>query len=188
MQRVARGDRECFATLYDRFAGILFSAAYRILNNQHAAEDTLQEVFIQIWDKAAFYDPARGRPLTWAVTLTRHKAIDRLRSTVRRNRLQEDVEREAETFVQFDDRSAVDAAAVGETGALVRAAIHNLSKEQRKAIELAFYSSLTQSEIADHLQEPLGTIKARIRRGMIKLRNALNPEFGPASSALQAAT
>jgi len=97
LQRVAQGDRESFEALYDRFSGVLFSTAYRVLNNQHAAEDTLQEVFIQIWEKASFYDPALGKPMTWAVTLTRHKAIDRLRSTQRRSRLQDEAQRESET-------------------------------------------------------------------------------------------
>ena len=176
LQRVAQGDRASFETLYDRFSGVLFSTAYRVLNNQEAAEDVLQDVFIQIWEKAPLYDPARGKPMTWAVTLTRNKAIDRLRSTVRRNRLQDDVEREAETFEQFDDRSSFDAVAAGETNQIVRDAIQKLSKDQREAIELAFLSSLTQMEIAERLNEPLGTIKARIRRGMLKLRDVLNPE------------
>ena len=176
LQRVAQGDRVSFETLYDRFSGVLFSTAYRVLNNQEAAEDVLQDVFIQIWEKAPLYDPARGKPMTWAVTLTRNKAIDRLRSTVRRNRLQDDVEREAETFEQFDDRSSFDAVAAGETNQIVRDAIQKLSNDQREAIELAFFSSLTQTEIAERLHEPLGTIKARIRRGMMKLREVLNPE------------
>jgi len=176
LQRVAQGDRVSFETLYDRFSGVLFSTAYRVLNNQEAAEDVLQDVFIQIWEKAPLYDPARGKPMTWAVTLTRNKAIDRLRSTVRRNRLQDDVEREAETFEQFDDRSSFDAVAAGETNQIVRDAIQKLSKDQREAIELAFFSSLTQTEIAERLKEPLGTIKARIRRGMMKLREVLTPE------------
>ncbi len=187
LQRVAQGDRESFEALYDRFSGVLFSMAYRVLHDQHAAEDTLQEVFMQIWEKASFYDPSRGKPLTWAVTLTRHKAIDRLRSTQRRSRLQDDVQRESETAGQFDDRTSIDVVASGETSVLVRAAIQKLSKEQREAIELAFYSSLTQSEIAGRLNEPLGTIKARIRRGMSKLRHALSAELGPACITLQAA-
>jgi len=176
LQRVAQGDRVSFETLYERFSGVLFSTAYRVLNNQEAAEDVLQDVFIQIWEKAPLYDPARGKPMTWAVTLTRNKAIDRLRSTVRRNRLQDDVEREAETLEQFDDRSSFDAVAAGETNQIVREAIQKLSKDQREAIELAFFSSLTQTEIAERLNEPLGTIKARIRRGMMKLREILNPD------------
>ena len=175
--RVAQGDRRGFEELYDRFSGVLFTTAYRVLNNQEAAEDVLQDVFIQIWEKAPLYDPTRGKPMTWAVTLTRNKAIDRLRSTVRRNRLQDDVEREAETFEQFDDRSSFDAVASGETSKLVREAIQKLSKDQREAIELAFFSSLTQTEIAERLGEPLGTIKARIRRGMMKLKDVISPEL-----------
>ncbi len=177
LQRVAQGDRRAFEELYDRFSGVLFSTAYRVLNNQEAAEDVLQDVFIQIWEKAPLYDPTRGKPMTWAVTLTRNKAIDRLRSTQRRNRLQDDVQRESETFEQFDDRSSFDAVASGETSKLVREAIQKLSKDQREAIELAFFSSLTQTEIAERLGEPLGTIKARIRRGMMKLKDVISPEL-----------
>ena len=177
LQRVAQGDRPSFETLYDRFSGVLFSVANRVLNNQEAAEDVLQDVFVQIWEKAPLYDPARGKPMTWAVTLTRNKAIDRLRSTVRRNRLQDDVQRESETFAQFDDRSSFDALASGETKQLVRAAMQKLSPDQREAIELAFFSSLTQTEIAERLNEPLGTVKARIRRGMTKLRDVLSPQL-----------
>lgn len=177
LRRVAQSDRGGFEELYDRFSGVLFSTAYRVLNNQEAAEDVLQDVFIQIWEKAPLYDPTRGKPMTWAVTLTRNKAIDRLRSTQRRSRLQDDVQRESETFEQFDDRSSFDVVASGETSKLVREAIQKLSKDQREAIELAFFSSLTQTEIAERLGEPLGTIKARIRRGMLKLKDVISPEL-----------
>jgi RNA polymerase sigma-70 factor (ECF subfamily) len=177
LRRIGQGDRRSFEALYDRCAGVLFSTAYHVLNNQEAAEDTLQDVFIQIWEKAPLYDPSRGKPLTWAVTLTRNKAIDRLRSTRRRNRLQEEVQRESETLEQFDSGSSFDAVASGETGTLVREAIRMLSRDQREAIELAFLESLTQSEIAERLQVPLGTVKARIRRGMTKLREVLGPQL-----------
>ena len=167
LQKIGQGDRRSFEALYDRFSGVLFSTAYRVLNNREAAEDVLQEVFIQIWEKAALYDPARGKPMTWAITLTRNKSIDRLRSTQRRNRLQNDLLHESETVEQFDDRSSFDALTSLETGGMVRAAIQKLSKDQREAIELAFFSSLTQTEISERLGEPLGTVKARIRRGMM---------------------
>ena len=173
LQQVGQGDRRSFETLYDRFSRVLFSTAYRILNNQEAAEDVLQDVFVQIWEKAPLYDPARGKPMTWAITLTRNKSIDRLRSTVRRNRLQGELERESEMHDQFDGRSSFDALASEDTGKLVREAIQKLSKDQREAIELAFFFSLTQTEIAERLHEPLGTIKARIRRGMLRLRDVL---------------
>ena len=176
LKKIGQGDRGSFETLYDRFSRVLFSTAYRVLNNQEAAEDVLQDVFIQIWEKAPLYDPARGKPMTWAITLTRNKAIDRLRSAVRRGRLQDDIERESATFEQFDDRSSFEALASEDTGKTVRGAIRKLSKDQRVAIELAFFSSLTQTEIAERLNEPLGTIKARIRRGMMRLRELLGPE------------
>jgi RNA polymerase sigma-70 factor (ECF subfamily) len=177
LQRIGQGDRGSFEELYDRLSGVLFSTAYGVLNNPVAAEDVLQDVFIQIWEKAPLYNPTLGKPLTWAVTLTRNKAIDRLRSTQRRDRLQENMQRESEIFEQFDDRSSFDAVASLETRQLVRKAIEKLSQDQRQVIELAFFSSMTQTEIAELLNEPLGTIKARVRRGMLKLRDMISPEL-----------
>ena len=177
LKRNGVGDRQSFEQLYERFSGVLFSTAYRVLNNQEAAEDVLQEVFVQIWEKAPLYDPERGKPLTWAITLARNKAIDRLRSMQRRNRLQDDVEKESQTLEQFDDKSSVDAVDAMEKSALVRGAIKKLSNDHREAIELAFFSGLTQTEIADRLGEPLGTVKARIRRGMMKLREVIAPQL-----------
>ena len=177
LRRIGQGDSASFEALYDRLSGVLFSTAYRVLNNQVAAEDVLQDVFIQIWEKAPLYNPALGKPLTWAVTLTRNKAIDRLRSIQRRVRLQENVQRESEVFEQFDGRSSFDAITLAESSKLVRDALDKLTDEQRQVIQLAFFSSMTQAEIAEHLQEPLGTIKARIRRGMMKLRDLIGPEM-----------
>jgi len=175
MRRVATGDRRSFEELYDSLSGILFSTALRILDDQEAAEDVLQEAFIQIWEKAPLYNPSLGRPLTWALTLTRNKAIDRLRATTRRTQLKEAVQRESEGRDQFDDRSSFETVATEEAAKLVRSSIHALSEDQRQVIELAFYSSLSQSEIAEHLDLPLGTIKSRMRRGMLKLRELLDP-------------
>lgn len=173
LRRIGEGDRESFAQFYDRFSRILYSIAYRLLRNEQAAEDVLQEVFVQIWAKAPMFDPARGKPLTWAVTLTRHRAIDLIRSTQRRGKLHEDVVREAQAEDKFDDRDSFLAVAVGEEQAAVRVALEKLSDDQREAIELAFFGSLTQTEIADRLQQPLGTVKARIRRGLLKLRGLI---------------
>ncbi len=175
LREVGQGNRRSFEELYERFSGVLFSTAYRVLNNQEAAEDVLQDVFVQIWEKAALYDPARGKPMTWAITLTRNKAIDRLRSTQRRSRLQNELQQESETVEQFDDKSSFDAVSSVETAEMVREAIKKLSKDQREAIELAFFSSLTQTEISERLNQPLGTIKARIRRGMMRLKELIQP-------------
>jgi RNA polymerase sigma-70 factor (ECF subfamily) len=177
LRRIGNGDRNSFGELYDRFSSTVFSAAYRILNNQQASEDVAQDVFLQIWEKAALYDSTRGKPLTWAITLTRNKAIDRLRSTQRRSRLQDSLEREAQSFEQFDDRDSFDAVDSVEKGRLVNDAMKKLSHEQRESLELAFFSGLTQTEIAERLNEPLGTVKARIRRGMLKLKSLLELQF-----------
>lgn len=167
------GDRGAFARLYDRFSGVLFSIAYGVLNNREAAEDVLQDAFLMIWEKAPLYDSTRGKPLTWAITLTRNKAIDRLRGLQRRRRLYDEAERESLTDAQFDDRDSLSAVIDTERGSFVREALQHLSPDQREAIELTFFQSLTQGEVAARLDQPLGTIKARIRRGMMRLREVL---------------
>ncbi len=177
LAKTGRGDRASFEQLYDRYAGVLFSTAYRVLNDQEAAEDVLQDVFVQIWEKAPTYDPSRGKPLTWAVTMTRNKSIDRLRSAQRRYRLHDEVERETEIMEQTPDRSSPDAVDTSEHSKIVHSAVMQLSKEQRQAIELAFFSGLTQAEIAEKLNEPLGTVKARIRRGMMRLKEIISPHL-----------
>lgn len=173
LQLTGQGDREAFSRLYDHFSGVLFATALTILNNREAAEDLLQDVFLTIWEKAPLYDAERGRPLTWAVTLTRNKAIDRLRSLQRRHRLHGDAEREGLTDQKFDDRDSLAAIIGVERGALVREALQQITAEQRQAIEMTFFGSLTQNEVAEQLNEPLGTIKARIRRGLLRLREIL---------------
>lgn len=177
LQLTGAGDRGAFAQIYDRFSGVLLATAYSVLNNREAAEDVLQDAFLMIWEKAPLYDPSRGKPLTWAVTLTRNKAIDRLRGLQRRRRLYDQAEQESLTENQFDDRDSFAAVVSSERGAMVRDALKHLSADQRQAIELTFFQSLTQGEVAMKLGEPLGTIKARIRRGMMRLRDVLAGEL-----------
>ena len=171
---VARGDLDAFAMFYDRFATVLYSLALRILRDTHDAEEVLQEAMTLIWERAASYDASAGKPLSWAFAITRNKAIDRIRSTQRKTRLIHDAALEQEiahgssTHVRAESR-VLD----GETSTLVRGALLALPREQREAIELAFFDGLSHVEIAATLKEPLGTVKARIRRGMLKLRDAL---------------
>jgi RNA polymerase sigma-70 factor (ECF subfamily) len=174
MRRTGQGDRGSFEQLYERFSGVLFSTALNVLNNQEAAEDVLQDVFIAIWEKAPLYDSVRGKPLTWAVTLTRYKAIDRLRSIRRKGLLHDRIEQETKIFEEHTGRSSLDEVDAAEKSGLVREAIQQLSATQREAIELAFFGGLTQAEIAEKLKQPLGTVKARIRRGMMKLKEILS--------------
>lgn len=173
LQLVGQGDRTAFSQLYDRFSRVLFATAFSVLNNREAAEDVLQDACLMIWEKAPLYDAERGKPLTWALTLTRNKAIDRLRSLQRRRRLYDEAERESLTDEQFDDRDSFMAVISVERGSQVREALQQLSADQRQAIEMTFFGSLTQNEVAAQLDEPLGTVKARIRRGLMRLREVL---------------
>ncbi|HYV30081.1 MAG TPA: sigma-70 family RNA polymerase sigma factor [Candidatus Binatia bacterium] len=172
LQRVGQRDRQAFSQLYDRYAAILYTTILRVLNHSDEASDVLQEVFLQIWDKAATYDPALGRPFSWALTLARNKAIDRLRSLRRRYSFIEEVTHEMEEEAR-PLSAGPDEVFTQEQAAVIRAAVATLPLEQRQAIEMAFLGGLTQNEIATTLNQPLGTIKARIRRGMLKLRDGL---------------
>jgi RNA polymerase sigma-70 factor (ECF subfamily) len=176
-RRTALGDHTSLTELYRRYSGVLLATAFRVLNNAKDAEEVVQEAFVQIWEKASVYDARRGKPLTWAMTLTRNKAIDRLRRVQRRNRLENEIEQEAQIWDRIVESSSSDEAAAHETSAIVRSAVIQLSDHQRHAIELAFFGGLTQQEIARKLDEPLGTVKARIRRGMMKLRQIIGPKL-----------
>lgn len=177
LEKTGQGDKDSFSELYDRYSGVLYTTAYRVLNNPDDAQDVLQDVFVQIWEKASMYDASRGKPLTWAMTMTRNKAIDRLRSKQRRSRLRDEAEKEGN--VHKDDHQGDVAEEVYglERSEVVRNAVMQLSKEQRQAIEMAFFGGLTQNEIAEALSEPLGTVKARIRRGMMRLRTLIEPRL-----------
>lgn len=177
LRQSAAGDSAAFARLYDQLSRPLYAVALRILNDPTEAEDVLHDVFITLWDKASDFDPARGNAFSWAITLTRNRAIDRIRQRRRRRELLADAA-PADLAPGFGaDAHASPAADAADTAGLhddaqaVRAAVAALPGEQRRALELAYFSGLTQQEIAEHLQQPLGTIKARIRRGLLKLRD-----------------
>ena len=172
LRRIADGDRSAFSEFYEQYSGLLFSIAVKILNDSKEAEDVLQEVFMLIWNKADAYNQLLGKPVSWAVTLTRNKAIDRVRASQRRSRLLEQAT--AEAIVLPDDAASANEKLHGKENAeLIRSVVAALPSDQRRAIEMAFFGGLTQEEIAKKLEEPLGTIKARIRRGMLKLRDKL---------------
>ncbi|MEO6876535.1 MAG: sigma-70 family RNA polymerase sigma factor [Opitutaceae bacterium] len=173
-RRMGRSDREAFAQLYDRFSRPLFATALRILSNTAEAEDIVQDVFLALWEKATTFEPARGSAFAWAVTLTRNRAIDRVRMRKRRSELlAETTAEDAGTQPAGAGLQAGDELASKEQAGAVRAAVAALPLEQQKAVELAFFGGFTQQEIAEKLQEPLGTVKARIRRGLLKLRDTL---------------
>lgn len=175
LRRIAEQDHQAVGEFYDQVAGLLFSTAVRILRDTHDAEEIVQEVFVQIWAKARDFDPAMGRAIHWTLAITRHRCIDRVRSRQRRSRLMEEMTEmtpvaESSTAELMHPSSRL---LSGEEITAVRAAVAELPPEQRVAIEMAFFSGLSHAEIAESLGEPLGTVKARIRRGMMKLRDRL---------------
>lgn len=174
MQRIAQGDRDAFAQLYDRFSGPLYGTALRIVREPAEAQDVVHDAFISLWEKAATFETSRGSAFSWAITLVRNRAIDRVRMRRRRAELLADSAPDDLGLAAMSDAvSGADAAVTGDEARAVRAAVATLPAEQQKALELAFFGGLTQEEIARKLSEPLGTVKARIRRGLIKLRDAL---------------
>ncbi|HEY0792889.1 MAG TPA: sigma-70 family RNA polymerase sigma factor [Chthoniobacterales bacterium] len=169
IRKIATGDEEAFTTLYRRLGSALYGLACRMMNDAKEAEDVLQESFTYVWRRAGSFDPTRSSPFAWTVMIVRHKAIDKLRIRQRSEKLLEQVEQQRPLFDESDDWSAL-APAVRERSAQVRAALADLSPEQRQALELAFFKGLTHEEVAAAIQVPLGTVKARIRRGLLKLK------------------
>jgi RNA polymerase sigma-70 factor (ECF subfamily) len=173
LQRMADGDKAAFAELYDRFSRPLFSTAVHILSDASEAQDIVHDVFLALWEKAALFEPTRGSAFSWAVTLTRNRSIDRLRTRRRRSELLDKSAPEDLGYASATAEAAGEQAAAGDEASVVRQAVAGLPAEQKRAVELAFFSGLTQQEIAERLKEPLGTIKARIRRGLLRLRDSI---------------
>ncbi len=174
MRQVAQGDKQAFAELYDRFSGPLYGAALRILRDSAEAQDVVHDAFVALWEKATTFEATRGSAFSWAVTLVRNRAIDRVRMRQRRAEL---LAESAPSDLGYADEGGAntgsDSAQLGDEARAVRAAVATLPPEQQRALELAFFGGLTQEEIARKLSQPLGTVKARIRRGLMKLRDSL---------------
>jgi len=172
IQRIANGDQAAFAALYDRLSPILYSMALRMMNDAIEAEDVLQDGFVYIWQRANTFDASRGSPISWAIMIVRHKAIDRLRVRLRGERLRQRASASPELASDKDDQSALEPF-LRERRAQVKSALTQLPGEQREALQLAFFSGLTHQQIAAKIATPLGTVKARIRRGLLQLRQLL---------------
>ncbi len=170
---MAKGDKQAMAALYDQLSGPLYSLAIRMLGDATEAQDLTQDIFIQLWRTAASYDAGRGSVFSWAVTLTRNRAIDRIRMRQRRAEILSTAAPELQPAAPSGDTDSAGTLWLREKSAAVRAALAELAPDQQQAIELAFFGGLTQQEIADRLKEPLGTIKARIRRGLLRLKDRL---------------
>lgn len=171
--RVAAGDQLAMTSLYDASNRVLYGLLLRILNEHGLAEEVLLDVYMQVWRQAASYDELRGSPMAWMLTIARSRALDRLRSDRHGLKLRESIE-----AVDENVRSKInveETAAIAEAQGKVRDALKTLPAEQREVIELAYYGGLSHSEIALQLEQPLGTVKTRIRLAMMKLRDILEP-------------
>ena len=174
MAELGEGEIQALEQLYNRYSTLVFSVALRILHDQVLAEDVTQEVFLRLWRRPQSYDPARGRFLSWLMSITRNRAIDEHRKITRRHRVED---RNGEATEQVASVDRLDdpelAAAIGDDRRAVRAAMAVLPAPQRRVIELAYFAGLTQTEIAELTATPLGTVKTRVRLAMNKLRVAL---------------
>lgn len=170
LQRAAEGDEVAAGDFFDATCGVVQGLAVRILRDQAAAEDVVIEVYTQAWSLARTYDSRRGNPVGWLLTLARSRSIDALRAR-RREQGQEPLDAAGEQ--QSDQPSPEEATVAAERRRLVVAALAQLTAEQRAAIELAYFRGLSHTQIAARLNEPLGTVKTRIRQGMIRMREML---------------
>jgi RNA polymerase sigma-70 factor (ECF subfamily) len=169
MQRVQHGDEAAFAALYDELAGVVFGAVKRVLRDPAMSEEVTQEVFVELWRTAARFDPDRASVSTWAVTMARRRAVDR----VRREQSQRDrIERSA-TLRPAQVDSPHDAVVSSIESERVSRALAELPDEQRVVIEMAFIEGVSHVDIAGRLDVPLGTVKGRVRLGLKKLGGKL---------------
>jgi len=171
---VARGDLAAFEALYDRYSGTLYALLLRILGSPEDAQEVLQEAFVKVWTSAKMFDAVRGSEIAWLISVARSRGIDKLRSRKIRGERENDAGREISIQSSFvDNKTGADEAIRSEERTAVRGAMAELPAAQRIALELAYFEGLSQSEIAERLQEPLGTIKTRMQLGMKKLRERL---------------
>ena len=191
---IAGGNPDALGSLYDRHASAVMGLCLRVLGVRADAEEVLSDVFLQVWEQAERYEVSRGSVVSWLMNLARSRAIDRLRSVGRRERIVAATEdpaavadrAPAAAAAARGSESAAEPfreAALGQQRSRVEAALRALEPSQRRAVELSFFEDLSHSEIAQQLGEPLGTVKSRIRQGLIRLRDGLRSQYGPEARA-----
>ncbi len=176
LRRVAKGDQEALLTLYDKYGRLVYSLAYRMLQDHQLAEEVTQDVFTRVWQAARSFDPKRSSFTTWLTSITRNRTIDILRRRRVRGltgageaELNTAITRADERFIPEHHLEAL----------AVREALEQLPPAQREVLELAYFQGMTQREIAEYLNIPLGTVKTRMRLGMMKLRDLLESKPSP---------
>jgi RNA polymerase sigma-70 factor (ECF subfamily) len=176
MQRLSYRDLTAFRALYDRYGSLVYSTVLRVIRDSQIAEDMVQEIFLRIWRKPQSYLAQRGRFATWLTSVARNRAVDEIRSRNRRFRYETASPEEQERDVPGSERDdPALTAELSDQRRLILNALADIPQEQRQIIELAYFGGFTQQEIAERLDQPLGTVKTRIRLGMQKLRVTLTP-------------
>jgi RNA polymerase sigma-70 factor (ECF subfamily) len=173
VRSIAEGDQLALQSIYELTHRIVFTLIMRIVNNRETAEELTLDVFHDVWRRAATYDPANGSVVGWVMNQARSRAIDRFRYEQRKKRVNNET---GPTRDEKEGENPHDAFNTDEQSRLLRKALDILNPEERQAIEIAFFSELTYQEVAVRLNQPLGTIKSRIRSGLGKLRGALGPK------------
>lgn len=196
VSELVTGSQDALAALYDRHAGVVYAAACRLIGDRQFAEDIVQETFLALWNRAEQFDPARGSLAAWLLTIARNRTVDRLRAAGRRPTIVpiSAARRGAETDAAALERMARDGEVIGgadlgpgpegelasaELRAALGGALAAMAEPERLVLLLAYRDELSQSEIAERLGVPLGTVKTRTRRGLLKLRGVLGPGFAP---------
>jgi RNA polymerase sigma-70 factor (ECF subfamily) len=165
-----RGDQTAFAQLYDATSTRVFGLAVRVVRDPAQAEEVAQEAFLEIWRTAVRFDPDRGSPLAWMLTIVHRKAVDRVRSAEASTRRDRSYHQQNQTV---DHDATAEAAHASLEGRRVRSALKSLTEAQRQALELAYFGGYTHTEVASLLDLPVGTAKTRIRDGLIRLRDTM---------------
>lgn len=181
LRLTAGGDDRALARLYDATHRLVYGLCLRILRDPDAADEAVMDVYMQVWRQAGQYDRGRGAPLAWLLTVARSRALDRRRARARNRALTDPLETAMD--LPAGGPSPDDAPVLAQQRDRVAAALAQLSPEQRDAIHAAFFSGLSHSEVADALGAPLGTVKTRIRTGMMRLREILQPTHESAQGA-----
>ena len=169
VREVAAGSQDALAALYDRYVDAVFAASIRLTSDRQVAEEVVQETFLALWNRAELFNPATGSLAAWLHTIARNRTVDRLRAAGRRPSL---VPLSSAAGADEHDTAALD---------VIRVALAQLPEHERTALVLAYSSELTQSEIAERLGWPLGTVKTRTRRALMRMREVLSAELGPAA-------
>ncbi len=177
IRRIANGERAAFDELYARYSRPLFSYILKFLRDRMLAEEVLQDTFVKIWKTAHRYDPSLSRPFSWSVLMTKRICIDRLRAMKPVTVSDDPVSLQHSDGRQALDRDPSDAVATQDEVGILRDLLEKLPDAQRQSLELAMSQGLTQQEISDQLQMPLGTVKTAMRRGMHRLRTMMAASY-----------